>query len=100
MFRPLLFVLLLAATSHTAAHSQTPIAPTVPAVSTYVQRLRSSDAIARSKAAKALGEMKDAARPAVPDLVRALADHDPFVARDAAEALGKIGDCAVPSLVQ
>src|SRR5438105_1226665 len=79
-----------------AVRSQVPAAGPLAA---HVQQLQAADTITRSRAAKALGALGDAARPAVPALVHALGDRDPFVARDVTEALGKVGKCAVPELL-
>jgi hypothetical protein len=69
-------------------------------VQSLVVALETGDAAARDEAARALGELGDAARPAVPTLIDTLEDEDPWVQVTAATALGQIADArAVEPLV-
>jgi HEAT repeat protein len=69
-------------------------------LATNVQRLQFGDAVDRSHAAKALGELGASAAPAASHLVQALRDPDPFVTRAATDALCRIGVAATPPLLR
>jgi HEAT repeat protein len=60
----------------------------------WVEALRDPCFTVRCSAARALGELGEAAREAVPDLIEALADPEPGVRDAAAAALGALGRTA------
>ena len=64
-----------------------------------IETLRQGDTSVRTKAALALGEIRD--EQAVPALIEALEDHAGVVRQNAVEALGKVRDKqAVPALIK
>ena len=73
-------------------------------VATLIKALSSADAPKRQQAARALGRMRQKAKPAVPALVEALEDKDAGVRTFAAAALARIGSpeakAAVPVLIE
>ena len=62
--------------------------------SSWAEALRDACFTVRCSAARALGEMGEAARAAVPDLIEALADPEPGVRDAVAAALGALGGTA------
>ena len=69
-----------------------------PSLTKLVEQLQSKDAMARVRAADALGHLGPQAKDAVEALVRALGDDDEHVQWHAARALGSIGPTAAPAV--
>jgi HEAT repeat protein len=68
-------------------------------VDSYIQELKSADAITRQKAILGLAQMGQKAQAAIPNLLQALQDSDQGVRVNAAIVIGDVSKTATPAVV-